>query len=330
MTELRAPRPDPASARISLPRGRRPVKKPPSDRPPPAPIVPTDNLAGQALVMVIAIMTFLASLTIGAVDLVSGAARAWESDVSREITIQIPPAEGMDMEALLQQATMLARETPGIASAAPLDLAATARLLEPWLGPGADMDALPVPRLVIINRAEGQHVDLTGLRDRLAAAIPSAMLDDHSAWIERLTGMARILVGTGLVILLLMTAATILSVVFATRGAMSGNRDIINVLHVIGARDSYIARAFERRFFILAGRGAAYGGGAALLIFGLCAILAGNTTGSTATEQMSMLFGRFAVSWTGYIAVIIMGVTTALATALTSRLTVVAQLRHHN
>jgi cell division transport system permease protein len=300
---------------------------PPEERRRLAPIVPTDTLAGQALIMVIAIMTFLAGLTIGAVDLVRGAANSWESDVAREITIQIRPIDGQDIEVQIGRVTTIARETPGVVAVRALTREDTARLLEPWLGSDAGLDALPTPRLVIVEIGGEVPADLAALRDRLAREMPNASLDDHRAWVDRLRGMANLLVLGGVAILMLVTAATVLSVVFATRGAMAGNRDIVNVLHIVGARDGYIARAFERRFLALAGRGGTIGGGAAVLIFAVSALIGGESSGTVAAEQMTALFGRFSVGWTGYFGVVAIVAFTAAVTALTSRLTIMAQLR---
>src|SRR5690606_30277638 len=116
-----------------------------------APIVPPRNVAGSALVLVIAIMTFLSCLTLGAVTPVRDTAAVWQSQISREATIQIKPAEGLDMEAALQKAAAIAIQFPGIAAVRIVDNAATARLLEPWLGSGLDLAELPVPRLIIIT-----------------------------------------------------------------------------------------------------------------------------------------------------------------------------------
>src|SRR5215510_10043000 len=73
------------------------------------PIVPLATISGRALVAVIAIMTFLASLTTGAVMLVRAAASEWQADVAREVTIQIRPAAGRDIEDDVAKAAAIAR-----------------------------------------------------------------------------------------------------------------------------------------------------------------------------------------------------------------------------
>ena len=118
---------------------------------PTAPILPPSNIQGNALMVVIAIMAFLACLTLGAVTMVRATASSWQSQISREITIQIKPDEGLDMEAALRKARDLALTFVGTREGTIMDEDATARLLEPWLGAGLNLDDLPVPRLVIIT-----------------------------------------------------------------------------------------------------------------------------------------------------------------------------------
>ena len=132
-----------------------------------APIVPAGNVVGHALMIVIAIMTFLACLTIGAVSLVQSTAATWQSQISTEATIQVRPVEGQDMEALLAQASAIAQGFSGVKSTRIIDRAATARLLEPWLGTGLDIDELPVPRLVIVTLDEASPPDFAAIRNAL-------------------------------------------------------------------------------------------------------------------------------------------------------------------
>ena len=157
---------------------------------PTAPIVPPGNVSGHALMLVIAIMAFLACLTLGAVSMVRSTAQSWQSQISREITIQIKPDEKLDMEKALADARDLALTFVGTNDGNIVDKAATARLLEPWLGEGLDIDDLPVPRLVIITIDEKNPPDFAAMRTMLKETIPQAYLDDHRTWVDRLVSMA--------------------------------------------------------------------------------------------------------------------------------------------
>ncbi|MFC5068588.1 cell division protein FtsX [Flaviflagellibacter deserti] len=286
------------------------------------PLVPGASLAGSALIVIIAIMSFLASLTVGAVDIVRDAARGWQSQVLREVTIQIRPADGRDMNAAVLQALALARATPGVTSAQAYSDAQMAALLEPWLGSGVNIRDLPTPRLIVVRTAEDRQPDLAGLRNRLSAEIPGASLDDHTAWLDRLRLTGNTLAGFGISILALVILATALSVLFATRGAVSGNKDVVEVLHFCGARDGYVARAFARRFLGLGLRGAMIGGGLAILFF-----LAADLLGGSGDAAGSLLFGRYSMSLSGYIGIVVLALFIGVLTAATSRLTVMAHLR---
>ena len=125
------------------------------------PIVPQATIAGRALVAVVAIMTFLASLTTGAVMLVRAAASEWQADVGREVTIQIRPNPGGDIELDVAKAAAIARRSAGVVEVRPYTKEETAQLLEPWLGSGLQLDDLPVPRLIVVRIASG-----CGIRDR--------------------------------------------------------------------------------------------------------------------------------------------------------------------
>src|SRR5947207_1161214 len=238
-----------------------------------AAIVPEDSISGRALLAVIAIMTFLAALTLGAVVLVRTAAGEWQSAVAREITIQVRPSAERNVEADVQKAVALASATPGVAGVRPYSKEESGRLLEPWLGSGLALDELPVPRMIVVRITPGETPDLAALRKQLAEQIPGASLDDHRGWVDRMRAMARSAVLVGLCILALVIAATMLSVMFATRGAMSTNRQIIEVLHVVGAKQSFIAGEFQRHFLLLGLKGGATGGAVAMVLFLLIGLM---------------------------------------------------------
>ena len=286
------------------------------------PLVPRHSIAGRALVAVVAIMTFLASLTTGAVMLIAASAGEWQSEVTREVTIQVIPAPGRDVDAAVDKAAALARSFPGIGAVRAYTKAESSKLLEPWLGQGLSLDDLPVPRLIVVKIGAGAAPDIPQLRSIIAAQVPGATLDDHRGWVERMRAMAGTAVAVGIGVLILMIAATMLSVTFATRGAMATNKPVIEVLHFIGARDGYIAGLFQRHFLLLGLEGGAIGGGAAIVLFALAGVISGWFAGSAGGEQTAALFGSFSIGLSGYIAVLGQVVLIALVTALTSRQTV--------
>jgi cell division transport system permease protein len=285
-------------------------------------LVPRNSISGRALVAVVAIMTFLVSLTTGAAVLVSKAAGEWQSDISREVTIQVLPAPGRDLDATADKAASVARAFAGIVEVQSYSKEDSIKLLEPWLGSGLSLDELPVPRLIVVKIAPDATPDIAQLRRLLAEQVPGAMLDDHRGWIGRMRTMAGTAVALGICILVLMFAATMLSVTFATRGAMATNKPVIEVLHFVGAKNGFIARHFQHHFLILGLQGGAIGGGAAIVLFVLASVLSRWFDGTAGGDQASALFGSFSIGFIGYAAVLAQVVLIAGVTALTSRHTV--------
>jgi len=283
------------------------------------PIVPRSSIAGRALVVVVAIMTFLTSLTTGAVMLVLASAAEWQSDVAREMTIQIRPTSGRDLEAEVKQAVEIARAAPGIAAVRPYTAEESARLLEPWLGSGLALDALPVPRIIVLRVEPGRRPDLAALRAALAAKVAGVSVDDHRAWVDRMRAMASTAIGGGIGLLALMLVATVLSVAFATRGAMATNRPVVEVLHFIGARDGFIASQFQRHFLRLGLIGGVLGGVAAMVVLAFAGVSRDVFLGTAAEEQVSALFRTLSIGIAGYAAVVGQIILVAAVTALTSR-----------
>jgi cell division transport system permease protein len=286
------------------------------------PLVPRNSISGRALVAVVAIMTFLASLTTGAAVLVSKAAGEWQSDIAREVTIQLVPVPGGDIEASVDRAVSIARASAGIIQVRPYSKEESAKLLEPWLGSGLSLNELPIPRLIVLKIATNAKPDLAQLRRLLADQVPGAMLDDHRGWIDSMRAMAGTAVGAGICVLILMFVATMLSVTFATRGAMATNRSVIEVLHLVGAKNGFIARHFQHHFLILGLQGGAIGGGAAIVLFALAGVISRWFAGTAGADQASALFGSFSIGLAGYAAVLGQVALIALVTALTSRHTV--------
>jgi cell division transport system permease protein len=291
-----------------------------------SPIVPRASIAGRALVAVVAIMTFLASITTGTVLLVSASAAEWQSEVASEITIQVRPAAGRDLNRDAAAVTEAMRTQAGIVEIRPFTPEESAKLLEPWLGSGLSLDDLPVPRVIIARVAPGTALDLAALRARVTQASPSASVDDHRAWIERMRSMTGATVLAGIGILALVIVATIISVSFATRGAMAANRPIVEVLHFVGAGDRFIANRFLRHFLRLGLQGGLIGGGIAMLLFGFSESIAGWFSGTPVGDQFAALLGTFSLRPSGYLALAAQAVLIAAITAWASRRTLFATL----
>jgi cell division transport system permease protein len=291
------------------------------------PLVPAASIAGRALVTVVAIMTFLASLTAGTAMLIADAAQGWRGEVSREMTIQVTPVDGRDLEADTANAVEAARGVEGVAEVYAYTKAQSEELLQPWLGSGLDLSELPVPRLIVVKLTRNAKLDIDALRKAVTDKVPSATIDDHGLWLERLSVMAGTVVVIATVIFVLVMIAMVLAVGFATRGAMAGNREIIEVLHLVGAADSYISRQFQRHFFRLGLRGGLIGGGAAILVFILSGSVSALMRTTAGGDQIEAMFGSFALNTKGYGAIAVIACAIAVITGFVSRIIVFRHLR---
>jgi len=316
-----------AILRKGLARVRRPLR-PGRDMRGDTSIVPKDSLASSALAAVVAIMTFLAAVTSGGVAMVIGSANEWRSEVAREMTIQVRPTPDRDIEAEVGKAQAVARATPGVVEARAYSRAESDRLLEPWLGSGLSLEDLPVPRMIAIKVARGAVVDTAALRQSLARDVVGASLDDHRGGINRMRGMARAAIAGGMGIFGLVLAATVLSVAFATRGAMASNRPIVEVLHFVGAKQAYIASQFQRHFLWLGLKGGVLGGSAAILSLMLAGRVSDLFVGTAGEAEAAALFGHFSLGFMVYVVVAAEVGLIAAITALTSRQVVIHTLRH--
>lgn len=290
-------------------------------------IVPAGDVSGQALVVVIAIMTFLASLAISGVDLISRSANNWENQISREATIQIRPTDGLDIEKTLNYAVELVKGFHGVKSAKIVDRAATERLLEPWLGTGLELKELPIPRLVVVTFDNSDNPDFGMISDAIATQIPGGSFDDHHNAINRLVIMAHTTIIIGLVILALVISALTLTIIFATRSALSANAHIVEVLHFIGAESGFIARQFDFYFFKTGFKGAFYGGITVIIVFIAFSFWSNYNMGTPGSDQAAALFGHFTMDWPSYLKILVLIGFVSILTMITSRLTILSQLR---
>jgi cell division transport system permease protein len=243
------------------------------------------------------------------------------------MTIQIRPDTRRDIEADVARAVAMARGVASIAEVRAVPKAESDRLLEPWLGAGLDLVELPIPRLIVLKLKSGVAADLAVFSAALRREVPGASLDDHRLWVRRLSTMARTIIFAGFAIVLLVLTAAALAVAFATRGAMAGSRDSVEVLHLVGADDAFIAREFQSRFVRLGLRGGLAGGAAAIVVIGLIGWLASRWGTAPEAEQLQALFGAFEIGWTGYGAVILVAMVVAAISGLVSRFTVRHYLR---
>ena len=239
--------------------------------------IPLDrDPAARTLPWIIAVMAFLATIALAGALLLNNVIVRWSNSLSGTLTIQVPAAAGSEeTEARIKRVVSLLREDKAVLRVRVLSAAESSALVEPWLGRGAAAIGLPLPRLIDVGLAEDARVDLAELRRKVDAAAPGASVEEHQKWLDEMIGVIRWGWRLALVVVVLIFFAAAMTIVFAMRTSLRIHRAVTDVLHLIGARDQYIAEQFQRHAFRLGLLGGAIGTGfAALVLIGLERILA--------------------------------------------------------
>jgi cell division transport system permease protein len=285
-----------------------------------APIVPAGSVTGKSLTLVVSIMCFLACLTAGAVYMMNQSANAWLNDIASEVTVQVEPREGVEIDKVVRDVVTFLGRQPGIRTVQALSLEQSAGLLEPWLGQSEVLKTLPVPRLVALTVERGAPPDMESLRGAIGKQFKGVSLDDHRQWQQQIRTVTRSFALGGLAILLLVAAATTAIIVSATRSSMASNRDIVEVLHFVGATDRFIAREFEKHFLALGVRAGLVGALSAMIVFLLMPTVMELLGGGTVTiAEIRRLVGTGSLDPLGYGMLGLVVVVIAALCMLTSR-----------
>jgi cell division transport system permease protein len=231
-------------------------------------IVPPGAQSARSVGVLAAILAFFAIVVLALAFAAGRLAESWSGELSQSATLQIF-TDATDFEDQARAALNVLRTTPGVRSVRMIEVEEQRDLLEPWLGPEAALDGLPLPLLidVVLNLEE---FDRERLELRHAAVAPGAIFDDHSAWRAPLVVTAERLRVFALACLGLLALCVAAALSLAAHAAIAASGQVIETLRLVGARDAYVARAFTRRFTLHAGIGALLG---TLLGLGLLALL---------------------------------------------------------
>ncbi len=237
------------------------------------------DAGGRLLSLVMAAMVFLAVLALAGAFILDHSLAGWRAGVAGRLTVEIAPGSAAAAKAgdatadadaaaaaSVKAALKLLRAHRAVARATPLGRRDIETLLKPWLGAGPLPKDIPVPRLISVRLKPGASLDTAALRKALRAKVPDARLDDASLWLKPLVRFIHVAESLSAAVVLLIALATVMMVVFATRAGLAVHHEVIELLHLMGARDSYIARQFALHTFKLSAIGAVLGIGAAAAI----------------------------------------------------------------
>jgi cell division transport system permease protein len=274
---------------------------------------------------IVALMVYLASLALASTLVVRDAVMRWDRGLTGTLTVELPSASaGNRDDGAIDLALKVLRATPGVTRADAFDTKRTAELLAPWLGTDIDAADLPLPRLIDVQIEPRVGVDLAALGQRLAQAVPGAQLDDHRRWLDRVlrTALAIEIVAGAIVALVGLVA--VLAVIFATRAGLAVHHGIVEVLHLIGARDGYIARQFEWHALRLGIKGGIWG-----LVLGIATLLgvAAAARQVGALDDAARVLPALSAPAIEWVLLLLLPVAAGLVSMLTARITVLRALK---
>ena len=231
-----------------------------------APLLPVSDARDRGLVFVVATLCFLACLTALAVLVANRATQVWTTQLKSQATIVVRPRANETPDSAAARAAESLASVQGVVEARALEKSQAEALVAPWLGDIGDLDDLPIPRLVTVELDPRSPATSKDLNRALKAQGLDALVDDHSIWTKDIARAANLARGFGIGILVLIISAAGAVIAFATRAGLRSRRDVVEVLHLVGAQDIYIARLFQERFAQMAGWAGSLGAiGAALI-----------------------------------------------------------------
>jgi cell division transport system permease protein len=283
----------------------------------PAAFLPEKDARDGALIFVVAVLCFLACLTGLGVLAADRAAGGWSSQLAGEATVIVRAKGGETPDAAAARAAEALAGVAGVAEARALEPQKAYDLIRPWLGDVADLEDLPVPRLVAVTLEARLPAKAAALTSALQAQGLDAVVDDHSVWLRDIERAAGVVRWTGAAVFLLIAGAAGAVVTFATRAGLAARRDVVEVLHLSGAEDGFIAGLFQARFAQVAGIAGLLGAAAAAML-GAVLRLAGGHQGLTPALP---------IAWGDLLAVLPCPLIAALVAAAAARLTAGALIR---
>ena len=287
-------------------------------------LIPDSEGAGRFLPWVVAVMVFFAALAGAAGLTLNQATGEWRRDLADTITVEVPRLKSDTAgprsrdRARVAAVTRALRATAGIAEARPLETQEIGELLRPWLGGGGLIEELPLPDLIDVRLSSSQPADLSLLANRLAKIGPDIRIDDHQIWLGKLIRLSQSLQWMMLACLAMICFATCAVVIFGTRAAFAAHLEVVDLLHVIGARDSYIARLFLWRAMGMGLKGGFIGlAVTAAALFALSRL---------AADLEGPLLGNMTLTPLGMLSLSTLPFLAAALTAMTARHTVLREL----
>jgi len=247
------------------------------------------------LVMLVALMTFLAVMALAFSFALGGLVDRWSSGLENKLTIEIP-AETKSGETLghdevqkrVNNIYELLSKNKALRQVDILEQDDIGDLLEPWMGENfmeaSDLADIPIPGLIAAEIHPEAELDIEALESDLRNTVSNIHIDQHEDWLMNLLRFTSSLQLSSLVIVCVIIATTLLAVAGAIRSRMAEYKGDVELLHLMGAQDEYITRQFQRHARIVGLQGGIVGLLLSLLAIALLSMFLGNDTQSQMPE----------------------------------------------
>lgn len=241
--------------------------------------VPFDqNIAHRFIPWVMGLMIFLATLALAAAVTIGSIVKKWDQSFTPGFTVELsnldlshPQYIALDIERQ-RKAVKILQNTVGIANAEVISKTGLNTFLEPQLTSGTEEAALPT--LIDVEVRNGYHVDLEQLNVQLSRMVPGTIIRDHREWREKAIQIASSVIWISVIMASLIGLSAVLTIAFMTYTGLEAHHNIIEILHLIGARNYYIARQFQEHAIQLAFKGGLIGILlSAIVLFGIGSLL---------------------------------------------------------
>jgi cell division transport system permease protein len=278
--------------------------------------------SSRLLPWIIGIMVYLGAVILAGAMVLAAAAAAWNDELTAAFTVQVTPIDGEkdgEIETRIQNTAKMLRNVPGVAIVNVVPAETTMAALEPWLGPNLKAQDLPLPRVIDVRLEQAGAVDLAALAKELSKDIKGIVVDSHEYWRGQIESLVRTLELLATVVIVLIGFSAMAAVVFATRSGVAVHRDVIEVLHLIGATDQYVAQQFQRQAFRVSLLGSLFGGLLAVItLFGFGRLL---------SDLDAVLLPAPTLAPWEWIALGVVPILACLIATMTARHTVIRALR---
>ena len=268
---------------------------------------------------VIGVMLFLCALSVASAVAIGTGVEQWSRDLASNVTVQVIVADADERSRQTDAALTLLRATPGVKQATLLASADVMALVSPWLGDMPIDASLPLPNLIDVALDGSTQINMQALDERLQATAPAARLDDHQAWLTQILELATVLQLVLTAVVAMVTLSTVAIVIFGCRAGLATHAEPIAIMHLMGAEDSVICRAFDLRYLAHGVKGGIFGIGFAVITLW--------TVSSMATELGEGLVSSLAPESSMSLWLLSLPLFAAILTMSTARLTVRSALR---